>query len=346
MNRFGRNIRGGEYPRSAPNVQEFHIEVRSPIQQGNPGEMRFWDNGIGRFFREFFAGFWWGARTLWRDLWWSRSVRVLSWVLWLASLILVIVKRSPGTLFLFELASGTTVILWIIPVLWGAYRLCTIARYPLRAGWCRADVDLSKQLRSDWMEQIRDLGFNLVGYLTKVQNDAPRLALFINFENRDSASIGRVAGHELLVFKTRFADGSAFETGNTVLPPLRSAIPNHPVFRFPQIRFPSDLYRVHQRIKNEMGLGREAVIANGEGEIAEFISRAEVVRSHIMSRDYQLRKPDNVYVFTVRGGVRQAALLTWPVKPIREAIFRRKALNELSRLGFQIDKRTRRIVER
>jgi hypothetical protein len=196
------------------------------------------------------------------------------------------------------------------------------------------------------MEQIRDLGFKLVGYLTKVQDDAPRLALFINSENRDSASIGRVAGHELLVFKTRFADGSALETGNTVLPPLRSAIPNHPVFRFPQIRFPSDLYRVHQRIRRQMGSAREPVISDGEGEIAEFISRAEVVRSHIMSRDYQLRKPDNVYVFTVRGGVRQAPLLTWPVKPIREAIFRRKALNELSRLGFQIDKRTGRIVER
>jgi hypothetical protein len=111
MNRFGRNIRGGEYPRSAPNVQEFHIEMRSPIQQGNPGEMRFWDNGIGRFFREFFAGFWWGARTLWRDLWWSRSVRVLSWILWLASLIFVIVEKSPGAVFLFELASGTAVVL-------------------------------------------------------------------------------------------------------------------------------------------------------------------------------------------------------------------------------------------
>ena len=44
------------------------------------------------------------------------------------------------------------------------------------------------------------------------------------------------------------------------------------------------------------------------------------------------------------GALRHAALLTWPVKPIREAMFRRKALNELTRLGFEIDKKTGRIV--
>jgi len=91
-------------PGTHPNCLNSHIGMNSRVQQGNTGKIRFWARGIGRLFYEFVAGFWWAARTLWWDLWWSRSVRVASWVLWLASLILVIVEKSPGALFLFELA--------------------------------------------------------------------------------------------------------------------------------------------------------------------------------------------------------------------------------------------------
>jgi len=235
------------------------------------------------------------------------------------------------------------VVLWVIPILWGAYRLYTSVRRPLQAGWRRTDADLSGDLRSDWIEQIHGLGFDLGGYLTHSSVDAPRLALFIDSENRDSAHISRVAGHDLFVFETRFADGFAFETANTALAPLLPAIPNNPVFRFPQLRLPLDLYRVHQQIKNKMGLGREPVIENADGEIDEFVSRAEVSRSYMMSRDYR-QTAANGYMFRIRGALRHAALLTWPVRSIRYAIFRRKAIDELCGLGFQIDKRTGRIV--
>jgi len=280
--------------------------------------------------------------------WWllysSRSARVLSLVLWLVSLVLVLVQTSAASVLLFELASGITVILWVVPVLRVAYRLHTRVRHQIPAGWHRADVELSKELRSDWMEQVHDIGFNLAGYLTKDRDSDPCLALFINSENRDSAHVSRVAGKDLLVFKTRFADGFAFETGNTASVPLLPGIPNNPVFRFSQIASPLDLYRVHRLIRGRLGSAREPVISDGEDEIAEFISRAEVVRSHMMSRDYRRQTLDNVYVFTLFGAVRHATLLTWTVKPIRELIFRRKAQKELARLGFRLDKKTSRMT--
>jgi hypothetical protein len=318
--------------------------MRTPVQQGNTGN-RFWAKSIGRLFYEFFAGFWWGARTLWWDLWWSRSVRVVSWVMWLASLIVVIVERSHGALFLFELASGVTVVLWVIPLIWGAYRLYVRVRPPVRAGWCYGDAGLSKDLRSDWMQQIRDLGFSLAGHLTKDCDDPPVLALYIDPIHRDSAHVARVTGKDLLVFKTRFEDGFAFETSSTPSIRLFPTNPQHPTFRFPQLRRPSDLYRVHQRIRSQVGSEREPVISDEEGEVAEFISRAEVVRSHMMSRDYR-QTTANYYMFRIRGALRHAALLAWPVKPIREAMFRRKALNEITRLGLRVDKGTGRIVGR
>jgi hypothetical protein len=297
---------------------------------------------MGKVLRDFFASFWWGLRELWWLLWWSRSVRVASFVLWLISLLFLLVQKSPGTLFLFELASATTAVLWAVPFLWGAYRLYTRVTHPAPAGWSQANADLSQQLRSDWMQQIRELGFTLAGYLTKGSPDGPCVALFIDSKSYDSAHVSRVAGKELLVFKTRFADGFAFETARNSSAPLLPAIPNHPVFRFSQIGTSVDLYKIHQRLKHQLGSGREPVISDAEGEIDEFVSRAEVVRRYMMSRDY--RRSADGYRFTVLGAIRQAVLLTWPSKPIREAMFSRKMQKELTRLGLQLDKEKGRIL--
>lgn len=297
---------------------------------------------MDKFLHEFFGTIWWGLRTLWWDLWWSPAVRLGSFVLWLFSLVLLLREHSPGSVFLFELASAVTVVLSVVPLLWSVYRLYTRVCPPARAAWYRSSTDISKELRSDWMRQIPDLGFNLAGYLTKDSDNAPYLALFVNSENCDSAHISRVAGKDLLVFKTRFADGFAFETSNTATARLLPAIPYNPVFRFPSVILPLDLYRVHRKTKVELGVERTPVIADGDGEIAEFISRAEVVRSHMMSRDYRLHASS--YRFTVVGAIRHALLLTWPLKSIRDSMFRRKMLDKLTRLGFQIDKSTGRIV--
>ena len=282
---------------------------------------------------------------MWWWVWWSRSGRVLFSLLWLASLAFLLIQRSAGALFLFEMACVVTTAIWFVPLALVAYRLYAQVRHPIPAGWRVTVAEISKELRSDWMQQVRDLGFNLAGYLKKDRDDGPCLALFVNSENRDSAHVSRVAGKDLLVFKTRFADGFAFETGNTTSAPLLPPIPDNPVFRFPLIGLPLDLYRVHERIRNQMGTERKPIVSDAEGEVDEFISRAEVVRGHMMRRDFRLTPRANRYVFTIPGAIRHAALLTWPVRPIREAILQRRALNKLTRLGFQIDRRTGRIVE-
>src|SRR6266704_3029209 len=105
-----------------------------------------------KFFHDFFTGFWWGVRALRWWLWWSRSARVVSFVLWLGSLVLVLAQKSAAAILLFELASGATVILWVVPLLCSAYRLHTRVRHQIPAGWCRGNVKLSKELRSDRMQ--------------------------------------------------------------------------------------------------------------------------------------------------------------------------------------------------
>lgn len=234
--------------------------------------------------------------------------------------------------------------LWVVPFWWSAHRLYSLTRQPALAAWIRADAEVAKELRSEWIGQLRELGFTLAGYLTRDENEAPRLALLINSGDRDSAHVSRLAGKDLLVFETRFADGFAFETCNSRSSRSLPDILQNPVFHFSQLDMLFDLYRVHQSIKKHIRAKREPVISDGEGEISEFISRAQVARRHLMSRDYQLK--GDTYRFTVTGASRKAVLLTWPVKQIREALFHRKSLKQLASLGFDYNKRTGRLVER
>jgi hypothetical protein len=104
-------------------------------------------------------------------------------------------------------------------------------------------------MRSDWIREINELGFSLAGYLRKDRKNVPCIALLVNSEKRDSAHVAHIGGKDFFVFKTRFADGFAFETANTAGGRMLPANPTNPTFRFPAVRIPSDLYRVHQRIR-------------------------------------------------------------------------------------------------
>jgi len=171
----------------------------------------------------------------------------------------------------------------------------------------------------------------------------PCIALLVNSEKCDSAHVAHIGGKDFFVFKTRFADGFAFETANTAGGRMLPANPTNPTFRFPAVRIPSDLYRVHERIRKGFEAEHEPVVSNSDDEIAEFISRAEVVRAYMMSRDYRLTS-DNIYVFTAWGAMWHAVLLTWPIKPRREWMFGRKAFRKLKELGFRFDPASRRVL--
>jgi hypothetical protein len=131
------------------------------------------------------------------------------------------------------------------------------------------------------------MGFDLAGYLSKDRQLHPALALYMHPANRDSAHVFRMDGAKgqinLLVFKTRFDYGFASETSNTESLGLYSVDPEYPVFRFPQVKLAADLYRVHKVIKAEFSASRRAVLATPGGELAEFISGAEVVRNRMMA---------------------------------------------------------------
>jgi hypothetical protein len=305
---------------------------------------------VVRFAGGFFSGFWWGVRVLWWWVWWSRSARVLLVVLWSASGLHLLRQRSAGNLFLFEIVSLTTLVVWVGPVIWGSYRLYTRVSHPTRAGWQLAGSEVARELDASWPSQLFDLGFELAGYLSKHRQGTPRAALFVHRGSLDSAHVARISGgpepQNLLVFKARFDDGFAFETANTRNPSIYPSDQRHPVFKFPQIRFAADLYRIHSQIKRQYAVAQRPVIADAQGELAEFISRSEIARQRMMgTRDHKLKPFGDEYAFTLRGAIRHTFLLTWPVRPIRELKLRYRALKKIRELGFGFDAKSGRLSE-
>lgn len=140
----------------------------------------------------------------------------------------------------------------------------------------------------------------------------------------------------MLVFKARFKDGFAFETSNSRTAPIFRPDPQFPFFRFPQIRFHADLYRIHQKIKERFTTNRCPVVANKSEELNDFLIRAEKLHERNAARDYKLNAAGDRYIFTLRGAIRRAWLQTWPVKPIRALRVQSKAMKTALELGLPI----------
>jgi hypothetical protein len=281
----------------------------------------------------------WGRR-------WSRwrTIRVWLLLIWFLSLLVWSVSRSASTLRFLEVLSATvfTVLSW--PWIRGPYLLYSHHALPLRAGYETQSANATlPEFDNHVSRAVERLGFKPAGVLTAkpvYSRLGIRVMMYVHPENKDSAQIGRIERRSgilpVLVFKRRFADGFAFETSNSRSAPISPPDPIFRVFRFPQLRSVSDLYRVHRKIKEEIGTNRVPSIANEEQELNEFVSRAKVVHQRDVSSGYRLNTVGDRYKPTIRGAIRRAWLLTWPVKPFRQMQVESEGTRKATALGLPI----------
>jgi hypothetical protein len=167
--------------------------------------------------------------------------------------------------------------------------------------------------------------------------------------NRDSAQVGRVTARsrtvDVLVFKTRFDDGFAFETSNSGTPPIFLPNPQCLIFRFPQIRWRADLYRIHQKIKEQFARDRHTVIGSKSEELSEFVVQAEKIHQRNAARDCKLNAAGDRYVYKVRGAIRHAWLHTWPVNFIRKMRLEYRAVKKAAELDLRINPKFGRLED-
>jgi len=199
---------------------------------------------------------------------------------------------------------------------------------------------------------LSDLGFERAGYVAKEsQSGRPSVqaVIYLHTGNMDTAYIGQIQARggtiRVCAFLSRFTDDFVFESSDTRTAGLFLPDPNHPVFRFPQLRSRRDLYRIHQELKKRFASTRTPAVGDKAEELARFIRRTEAVHARIAKTHFRLNKTGDRYVHTVRGAIRHAWLLTWPVKLIRQLRADGKAMKTADELGLPIHPVFGRLVD-
>jgi hypothetical protein len=266
-------------------------------------------------------------------------------VCWLFFGFLLLISRTEITWFCFKVASVLALGFFVWPYFENPYRLHTRKKLPLHLN-CRviAPPEVPTSPYSQFvLSALAALGFTSAGHVVvdTEQNVVMHIEMFLHPENQDSAHIAKLmsglATHQLVGFKSRFDDGFTFETNNHYTPNSFKPDPQYQVFRFPQVRRVADLYRLHRKLKERFLAAHRPVLADGEGEVAVFIARAELVfQRHAKTGAYKLAPSGEHYVYSWPGAIRQGWLHAWPIKRLRTARIYARANKMVRELGFRM----------
>ena len=270
------------------------------------------------------------------------STRLKVFAVWIFFAVLHLISRSETTRHLFEFFSAGSLALLLSRFVLGPYRLYTKGSQPLRSNY-RIFTGTIPDLPKYRVEDLAGLGFQPAGQLVKdgAKNVSARVAVFVHPSNQDSAQLALVVSGlrttSMLIFKSRFDDGFAFETSDSNTAPIFAPDPKFPVFRFPPLRSTRDLYRIHRKLKEQFVVNHRPILADSEGELSEFMSREEIARQRYLNGgSFKLAPNGDRFIYTWRGAIRNSYLTSWPVKQLRELGLGRKAMKMADELGLPI----------
>lgn len=195
-------------------------------------------------------------------------------------------------------------------------------------------------------KQLEVLGFRLAGHL-RISNAVPSVTLFVTlFEHAKEKLTAQVimanaaVAHirktvNVISFTTDFNDATKLITSNS---PQLSIIPN-PRLRegsgsFPEIKRSHRLFQIHQA--SVARYGADALrLEPSTKDPAEFLRQSiRADGERFLDTGYYYEDADRgVYRPTWRGACLMAWKSTWPVKPIRQLIRKRRSRALLSELG-------------
>ena len=220
-----------------------------------------------------------------------------------------------------------------------SYFVYSRVSHPLHVLWTEWPDDIRRRFPESQFSDLEHLGFRLSGCLVRSERaQVFFLAILVHPQNKDSAELFVSGeGRSLLtlpIFKSRFADGFAFEVGNSRAAPHKIfGGPAFPAFNFPNVHSTAALYRIHGLLKNELSELRAPVVSEGPSELREFARKAEEVHNYSMSGpDYRLSADGAQYTYTLIGAMRAALQHQWPIAPIKRWFALRSAIQHANRL--------------
>jgi hypothetical protein len=277
---------------------------------------------------------------------WSREpgTRLQVVAIWVFVAVVCAISKAPFAGGLLEIVSAACLGFFLFPFIEGPFRLHARGTLPLRADYRVVQGQLDRSMPSRRFGDLWGLGFRFAGEVVRPadRNVAVRVGIYRHEENKDSAQVAQIISGlrtlPVLIFRSDFQDGFAFETSDALGGRLFPPDPDCPIFRFPKVRSTRDLYRLHRKIKERYLDAHHPALADKEGELARFITRADVVRQrHAECGDYQLAPLGEYYRMTGRGAIRQSWLHTWPVKQFRMVRMLSRAMKMAEELGLRIN---------
>jgi hypothetical protein len=188
--------------------------------------------------------------------------------------------------------------------------------------------------------QLQTLGFELVGCYdcgVLASNTQSFVAYFCNLTTNDFANVTVATSPQKLAgyfeFSTRFGNGVALETNTNGVLPLTPDNPEVRVFRFPEIKEPRELYRVHKSLIEKYTNGQWAQGEPKGQEIERLVRVVENYGPRLEKMGYMYLAPDErAYLLTWKGAILMTWRGLWPTSLVRRAIHRFEMRIELHSL--------------
>jgi hypothetical protein len=237
---------------------------------------------------------------------------------------------------LVALTSG--IYLLILAVLWRSFRFAAHCDpVPIGLG------DLPEQVAAVFLRkipEIQGLGFDLVGsYDCRCFAGDTRsyVAYLCNHKTNEYASVCALVTStktaSYFEFSTRFANGLSLETNTNRILPLTPGALETKVFRFPAIREPQALLRVHRQLTEKYA---HELWGQGEPQGAELQRLVRTVENygprHTRIGYMQLAEDGHSFKLTSKGAFLMTCRGLWPVPFVRRLAQRHAMQAELKSL--------------
>ncbi|HUI50935.1 MAG TPA: hypothetical protein VLX60_04070 [Terriglobales bacterium] len=191
--------------------------------------------------------------------------------------------------------------------------------------------------------QLGNLGFEFLGCYDLGELGAhtdTMVALFSHPNTNDFASLLLSTASHLqdchLEFSTEFSSGMRLETNNNDVLPLTPDPTSGLVFRFPEMREPRALYRLHRQLIEKHAAGAWPKPEVKGQEIGRWVGAAEQYGPrHAELGFMKLMNGSEFYRLTWKGAVLMAWKGLWPTSMVRQWLYRQGMRAELRSLEMR-----------
>jgi hypothetical protein len=188
--------------------------------------------------------------------------------------------------------------------------------------------------------QMRNLGFELLGcydFGMLTSNTERYVAYFLKRSSNDFANVTVATSPQKMAayveFSTRFADGLTLETNTNRVPPLTPDNPETQVFRFPKIKEPQALYRLHLQLIQKHAAGQRGQDEPKGQELQRMVNVIENYGPRHAKIGYMALTGDgHTYRLTWKGAFLMTWRGLWPMALLRKALQRKTMQSELQAL--------------